>query len=226
MAKGTLYIISTPIGNLADISFRALDTLKKCGLILSEDTRETAKILQKYGIFVSQISYRDQNHERVYPEIIARLLNGEDISLISDSGTPLISDPGFKLVRKVLEENINVCSIPGPSALVSALVVSGLPTDKFSFLGFLPKTNNQIKKLLVDYGKLDSTLIIYESPMRLLKLLNTILETLGNRTICLASDMTKVYEKYFRGKTSEVIKELGDKKPKGEYVVLIAKEGY
>ncbi len=226
MAKGTLYIISTPIGNLADISFRALDTLKKCNLILSEDTRETAKIFNKYQILVPQISYRDQNHNRVYPEILRHLNLGEDVALVSDSGTPLISDPGFKLVRKVIEENISVTGIPGPSAVISALVVSGLPTDKFSFLGFLPRNNNQIKKLLVDFGKLDSTLVIYESPMRLVKLLNHILESLGDRTVCVAGDMTKVYEKYFRGKVSEVIKELNDKKQKGEYVVLIAKEGY
>jgi len=226
MATGTLYIISTPIGNLSDISFRALDTIRKCSLILSEDTRETAKIFQKFDISVPQISYRDQNHERVYPSILGTLEEGKDIALISDSGTPLISDPGFKLIRGLIEKNINVTTIPGPSAIISAIVGSGLPTDKFSFLGFLPKSKGQIEKLLSSYGKLEATLVIYESPMRLVKLLDAILEILGNRKICVAGDMTKMYEKYARGSVTEVSEVFKSQKPKGEYVVVIAKEGF
>ena len=137
MPNGILHIISTPIGNLSDITLRALEVLKNVELILSEDTRETTKLLDKYQIKKAQVSYRDQNHERIMPRIEQVLTEGHDIALISDSGTPLISDPGFKLVRELKAKGFTVTSIPGPSAVISSLVISGLPTDKFSFLGFL-----------------------------------------------------------------------------------------
>ena len=184
MAIGTLYIIATPIGNLADITLRALEVLKNVSVILSEDTRETDKMLKRYEMNKKQISYRDQNHESIFPYILNELEKGNDIAIVTDSGTPLISDPGFKLVRELIGKNMNVVSIPGPSAVTASLVVSGLPTDKFSFLGFLPKSEGQIARILNDYGKLDSTLIIYESPFGVKKLLNIIKNTLGNRKIC------------------------------------------
>jgi 16S rRNA (cytidine1402-2'-O)-methyltransferase len=226
MAKGTLYIISTPIGNMSDITLRALDVLKEVQLILSEDTRETSKILQKYGINKPQISYRDQNHKRVISGIIDVLEGGQSAALVSDSGTPLISDPGFKLVEDVIKKGIEVQSVPGPSAVISALVVSGLPTDKFSFVGFLPKSSGQIEKILKTYGALDSTLIIYESPNRLLKLLEKISTTLGNRQVCVAGEITKMHEKTIRGKVEDVARIIKNFPPKGEYVVLVAKENY
>lgn len=226
MAKGTLFIIATPIGNMSDITLRALDTLKEVSLILSEDTRETAKILQKYAINKPQLSYRDQNHFKVIAGIIDVLESGQNVALVSDSGTPLISDPGFKLVEDVVKKGIEVTSIPGPSALISALAVSGLPTDKFSFVGFLPKSSGQIEKILKTYGALDSTLIIYESPNRLLKLLLKIDETLGNRQVCVAGELTKMHEKLTRGKVKDVIKIFQSVPARGEYVVLVAKEKY
>ena len=226
MAKGTLYIISTPIGNMSDITLRAIDTLKQVSLILSEDTRETSKIFRKYNISKPQISYRDQNHAKVIGRILDVLESGESVALVSDSGTPLISDPGFKLVEDAIKKEIEVVSIPGPSAAVSALVVSGLPTDKFSFIGFLPKSSGQREKILKTYGSLDSTLIIYESPNRLLNLLTKIQQVLGNRKICVAGELTKIYEKIVRGRVLDVIKTIEKSSPRGEYVVLVAKEEF
>jgi 16S rRNA (cytidine1402-2'-O)-methyltransferase len=221
----TLFIVSTPIGNLSDITLRALDILKSVSLIISEDTRETAKILQKYNIENAQISYRDQNHDRVWPTILSTLQQGKDIALVSDSGTPLISDPGFKLVRDLIKENIKIESVPGPSAIIASLTISGLPTDKFTFLGFLPRTASHRKGILNQYGALDSTLIIYESPFRVRKLLEEINETLGNRDCCVIKDITKIYESVVRGKVTEIIEHKEINKNKGEFVVLVGKEG-
>lgn len=226
MDKGTLYIISTPIGNLADITLRALEKLKEVTLILSEDTRETSKVLSKYSIAKPQLSYRDQNHERIVMRILDEINSGKDIALLSDSGTPLISDPGFKLVQELLANDIKVESLPGPSAVISALVVSGLPTDKFTFLGFLPKGSGQREKLLSKYASLDSTIVIFESPNRVEKLLEEISRLPGNRQVCVANEMTKMHEKVSRGRISDIIDKFKSEKPRGEYVVLIGKEGY
>ena len=226
MNKGTLFIVATPIGNLSDITLRALETLKSVDFILSEDTRETDKVLKKYNISKPQLSYRDQNHNVMLPKVIDMLESGSNIALISDSGTPLVSDPGYKLVRDLIQKEFNIVSIPGPSAVISSLVSSGFPTDKFSFVGFLPKSAGERKKILKNYGELDSTLIIYESPFRISKLLKEIKETLGDRYVCLANEMTKVYEKFSRNKVSELIKETEGRKLKGEFVVLVGKEGF
>lgn len=226
MKKGKIYIISTPIGNLTDMTLRSIEVLKGIDLILSEDTRETDKILKKYEIQKSQLSYRDQNHNVMFPKIVDMLEDGLDIALVSDSGTPLISDPGYKLVRDVIRKGFDVVSIPGPCAAISALVSSGFPTDKFSFLGFLSKSSNERSKILEEYGSQDSTLIIYESPFRIEKLLEEIKKTLGNRQICLANEITKMYEKFYRGKVEELLEAVKDKKLKGEFVVLIAKEDF
>ena len=160
--NGKLYLIATPIGNMDDISARALKALADVDYILSEDTRETQKLLTFYQISKPQISYRDQNHERVLNQIFGLLESGLNVALVSDRGTPLISDPGFKLVRELISKGIKIESIPGPSAVIDSLILSGLPTDKFTFLGFLPKTKSQIIKQLKDYGSLDATLIIFE----------------------------------------------------------------
>jgi 16S rRNA (cytidine1402-2'-O)-methyltransferase len=221
-----LYIVATPIGNLKDITFRALEVLKDVNLILSEDTRETAKILKLYDIKTPQISYRDQNHDHVFKQILDLLQADQNLALVSDSGTPLISDPGFKLVRDLVAQGVNVESIPGASAVISALVVSGFPTDKFSFLGFLPKTSNARKDLIKRFGELDSTLIIYESPFRVKKLLQEIYDTLGNRKVCIAKDLTKVYETLIRGDLTSILQDLVSIKERGEYVILVAKEGF
>lgn len=226
MSKGKLYIVSTPIGNLSDITVRALDIIKSVPLIISEDTRETDKLLKHYQIENRQISYRDQNHNRVAQFIYETLDLGMDVALMSDSGTPLISDPGFKLVVEAIEKGYEVISIPGPSAVVSALSVSGLPTDKFTFLGFLPRSKGQRTKLIEEYGRTESTLIFYESPYRVGELLEEIYQVLGNRKCAIVNDLTKLYEKVSRGKLEDLLPNFVDKKLKGEFVILVAKEDF
>ncbi|OGC51719.1 16S rRNA (cytidine(1402)-2'-O)-methyltransferase [candidate division WWE3 bacterium RBG_16_37_10] len=225
MATGSLYIIAGPIGNLEDITLRALNVLKTLDYLLSEDTRETDKILSKFNLKVSQISYRDQIHTKIYPKVVEMLENGKNVGLMTDSGTPLISDPGYKLVNELRNSGFNVVSIPGPSSVIAALSISGLPTDKFSFLGFLPKKENQRKKLLINYGAMDATLTIFESPYRIIRLISEIKETLGNRRICIIKDLTKVFEKVITGKINDIDKEINNLPQKGEYIILIAKEG-
>jgi 16S rRNA (cytidine1402-2'-O)-methyltransferase len=222
--KGSLYVVATPIGNLSDITLRALEVLKSVNLILSEDTRETKKILDKFEISASQRSYRDQNHIHIINDIINLLEDGKNIALVSDSGTPVISDPGFKLVEDLSGKGFNILSVPGPSAVVAALSISGLPTDKFSFLGFLPKKPTHRAEILKTYGILESTLIIYESPYRVKKLLVEIKATLGNRRVCIVRELTKMYEEIVRGDVEYLIN--SNIKEKGEFVVLVAKEGY
>ena len=223
--SGRLFVVATPIGNLQDFTQRAVDVLSKVNVVLSEDTRETKKLLDAYKLPAKQqISYRDQNHKKVFPAIIDLLSGGNDLALVSDSGTPLISDPGFKLVTGAIDAGFEVIAVPGPSAVTAALSISGLPTDKFSFLGFLPKSSGPRSKLLKTYGLLDSTLVIYESPFRITKLLNEVHEVLGNRYVCLCKELTKVHEDCIRG----TVQDLLNLPPtyKGEHVVLIAKEGY
>ena len=224
MNKGILYIISTPIGNLKDITLRSLEVLKAVAAVLSEDTRETQKIFKEYGINKPQISYRDQNHDRVFSHIISLLSSGNDLALVSDSGTPLISDPGFKLARDILDAGYDVVSIPGPSAVIAALTVSGLPTDKFTFLGFLPKTTGARVQLIKENGILDNTLIFFESPYRVQKLLNEVRSALGNRKCAVVAELTKTYERVYRGTVDEVLEKLSTEKIRGEFVVLVAKE--
>jgi len=222
--KGTLFVVATPIGNLQDMTQRAVGVLRDVDLILSEDTRETKKILDKFDLSTNQISYRDQNHKKVIPRILALLAAGKDLALVSDSGTPLISDPGFKLVKEVINEDFDVITIPGPSAVTAALSISGLPTDKFVYLGFLPKSSGPRKKILKEYGKLDATIVIYESPFRLQKLLKEVISELGNRYVVLCGELTKMHEKCIRGYAEHLVDLTTGHK--GEYVVLIAKEGY
>ncbi len=220
--KGKLYIVATPIGNLEDITFRAVDVLKKVSFVLAEDTRETGKLLNRYEIKTQMVSYRDQNHERMFPKVIEKLDAGLDLALVSDCGTPLISDPGYKLVSELRELGYEIIPIPGPSALTSAVSVSGMPTDKFVFLGFLPKSEGKRIQLLQRYGQLEATLVIYESPHRLVKLLEEILKNLGDRRVFLAKDISKKREFFVYDKASCIINELKkEKEIFGEYVVLI-----
>ncbi len=223
---GKLFVVSTPIGNLEDITLRALSTLNDVDLILSEDTRETDKIFRKFDIKTPQISYRDQNHDRVITKIKLSLDEGSNLALVSDSGTPAISDPGFRLVKDLVDSGYKVESIPGPSAIIAALSVSGLPTDKFCFLGFLPKSEKQREELLVTYGSLDATLVLYESPFRVKKLLTQLYHVLGNRKVCLAKDLTKLYEDITTQNLAYFSENLDKIVEKGEYVVLIAKKDY
>jgi len=226
MEKGKLYIVATPIGNLEDMTVRAIEVLKSVPFILAEDTRESKKLLNRYDIHTQLISYRDQNHERIVEKIYEKLNMGLNLALISDCGTPLISDPGFKLVRELRKEKYIVESIPGPSALIAGLSISGLPTDKFSFLGFLPKSDSKRSKLLKQYIDLDSTVILYESPKRILDLLKEIELVNASSTVALMKDLTKKREEFLMGTPKELLNILSEKKfgenPHGEFVVIIS----
>lgn len=224
---GKLYIVATPIGNMGDMTLRAVEILKTAHLLLSEDTRETAKILRQFGISTKQISYRDQNHDRLVPKLLEMLNFGLDLALVTDSGTPLVSDPGYKLVRELYHHNIKVVPIPGVSSVTTALSMSPLPTDKFCFLGFLPKADIARKKLLTQYGALDCTLVIFESPFRIEKLLSEVLACLGNRFVFIARELTKIHESVYVNTASELLATWQTSGPKkGEHIVLIAKQAF
>jgi 16S rRNA (cytidine1402-2'-O)-methyltransferase len=228
MNKGKLLIVATPIGNLQDITLRAIDTLKKVPFILAEDTRETKKLLNRYDIKTQLVSYRDQNHEKMINKILEKLDMGLNLALVSDNGTPLISDPGYKLVRELRERGYEIVSIPGPSALTSAISISGLPTDKFTFLGFLPKSDSKRKSLIGTFLNLETTLIAYESPNRLLKLLDMLKNLDKDIYISAIRDMTKIHETVYSGLIEDVINQLETEdlreNPYGEWVVVISKK--
>lgn len=218
---GKLYIVSTPIGNLDDITFRAIEVLKNVDLIACEDTRRTMILLEKFGIKKKLLSYYSYNEKQRAEELISNLKSGKNIALVSDSGTPGISDPGYIIIRKAIEENITVIPIPGPTAFVTALVASGLPMDEFVFVGFLPHKKGR-KTKLQKLAQEERTLILYESPHRILKTLNEMLEIFGDREIAVAKELTKIHEEFFRGKISEVLKKLTPDKIKGEFVIVIS----
>ncbi len=218
--SGKLFVVSTPIGNLEDITFRAIRTLRECNIILCEDTRRAKILLKHYGIEKPLISYFEGNEERRIPEVIELLKEGKDIALISDAGTPLISDPGYRLVKRCREEGIEVLPVPGPSAAIAALSVSGLETDKFIFLGFPPKRKGKRIKLLQEVKDFEGSLIFYVSPYDIDDFLEEALEVLGDRKICVCREMTKMFEEYIYGNLSEVKDKV---KPKGEIVVVIGK---
>jgi 16S rRNA (cytidine1402-2'-O)-methyltransferase len=218
---GILYIVSTPIGNLNDITFRAVEVLKQVDLIACEDTRRTKILLEKFGLAKNLISYYNYNERQRAEEIIRELKSGKNVALVSDSGTPGISDPGFVLIKRAIEENITVIPIPGPTAFVCALVGSGLPMDEFVFVGFLPHKKGR-KTKLKKLSEEERTIILYESPHRLIKTLNEILEIFGDREIAVAKELTKIHEEFFRGKINEVLKKLTPDKIKGEFVIVIS----
>jgi 16S rRNA (cytidine1402-2'-O)-methyltransferase len=223
--KGILYIVATPIGNLEDITFRAIRILKEVDIIACEDTRKTGLLLQKLKIprKAQLISYYEENELKRIPQIVAYLKNGKNVALVSSAGTPTISDPGFKLVRECILQEIEVVSIPGSSAVLAALVVSGLPTDKFLFLGYLPKKIGKRKKLLENCRKLPfaCTLIVFESPKRVIKLLKEIKEFFGDTEVVITKELTKMFEKTLRGKVT-ILLEIFKKEPlKGEITLLI-----
>lgn len=225
MSIGTLYIIATPIGNLEDITLRALRILKDVDLIAAEDTRHSRKLLSHFGISKPLTSYFDHNKNIKGALILDKLRNGMSVALISDAGTPCISDPGYQLVRDAVREGIAVVPIPGPCAAVSALSASGLPTDSFTFEGFLP---NRVGKRREKLGRLKDesrVLIFYEAPTRLVSSLSDILEIMGDREVVLAREVTKVYEEFLRGPLSHVMESLKERQIKGEIVVILAPNG-
>ena len=218
--SGALYIVSTPIGNLADISFRAIHILKNVDLIAAEDTRVTSRLLNFYEIKTKSIPYHSYNQKSQTPKLINKIKNQETIALVSDAGTPGISDPAYDLVRACVQEKIKIIPIPGASAMLSALVVSGLPTNRFVFEGFLPiKKGRQTR--LTDLKDEKRTLIFYESPHRVLKTVTQFLEFFGNRQCLMGREITKMFEEFFRGSLEELITFLESKKIKGEIVLVV-----
>ena len=225
MSTGKLYIVATPIGNLDDMTFRSVETLKSVDLILAEDTRYTSKLLNHFDISTKLFSYRDQNHSKVFEKIKVFLDNGMNLALVSDSGTPLISDPGFKLVRELRNLHYEILTVPGCSALTAGLSISGAPTDTFTFFGFLPKSSGKIVSMLEQYGNLGSSLVFYESPYRISKLLRYVSDVLGgDRKVFVGNELTKLNEKCFYGKVVDVLDELENTKIKGEVVVIVSKK--
>jgi 16S rRNA (cytidine1402-2'-O)-methyltransferase len=219
---GTLYLVATPIGNLADITHRALQILKDVDLIACEDTRHTRKLLQHYGIETKTVSYHEHNEQQRAGELVELLKQGSDIAVVSDAGTPAISDPGFRLVCVAIENEVPVVPVPGPSALISALIAAGLPTDEFFFAGFLPSRSNARRARLTELGSVPGTLIFYEAPHRLATTLADGFEILGEREAVVARELTKLHEEIRRGRLSELAAHYAsDENARGEIVVLI-----
>lgn len=218
-----LHLVSTPIGNRQDITLRALETLKKLDYLLCEDTRKTKQLLNFYNLPAPiLVSYYEPIEEAKIPQVITWLRQDKLVGLVSNAGTPLISDPGFKLVRECIKEKIKVEAIPGASALLTALTISGLPTDKFTFLGFLPKKEGKKSKLLQEAK---FTIIAYESPYRLLKTLNLLTKIMPHADVVICRELTKKFEETFRGKPSELIDQLSKCSLKGEVVIVISLQG-
>jgi len=222
-SSGTLFIVSTPIGNLADISYRAIETLKRVDLIAAEDTRVSKKLLTHYDISVPITSYHDYNKEKVVHTLVKRLLNGKSVALISDAGTPGISDPAFVLIREAIQNDINIEAVPGPTALIPALQLSGLPMDRFVFEGFLPPKKGRKKRLAMLTAE-PRTLIFYESPYRLEKTLSDLYSFLGNRSIAIIRELTKMHQSIIRTTLENIQKNHDQISLKGEFVLVV--EGF
>ncbi len=218
---GILYICGTPIGNLEDITLRALKILKEVDLIAAEDTRHTLKLLNHYQINTKITSYHEYNKFKKAPYLVEILKNGQDIALVSDAGMPGISDPGYVLIDLALKDNIKIIPVPGVSALITALVVSGLPTDKFVFEGFLPRKIKERKRYFKNIENEERTIIFYEAPHRLKRALKDMLEILGDRRVVLARELTKMYEEIIRGKLSQILTEISTKEVKGEITLIV-----
>ncbi|HUD09411.1 MAG TPA: 16S rRNA (cytidine(1402)-2'-O)-methyltransferase [Patescibacteria group bacterium] len=227
---GILYIVSTPIGNLQDITLRAIDVIKKTEYIACEDTRKTGFLIkslsEKFGSFGDKylVSVYEENETKRIPEVLNVLENGKNVVLVSDAGTPLVSDPGFKLVRECIAKGARIESIPGPSSVISALIVSGLPSDKFTFVGFLPKKPGHRKTLMDNLQKslelVKSTVIIFDSPFRLVKTLGELQTVFGDREVVVVRELTKIHEEVRRGNMSELEAHFRKVSPKGEIVIL------
>jgi len=222
--SGILYVVATPIGNLEDITQRAVRILREVDLIACEDTRQTHKLLDHYGIVKRAISYHEHNERARAEELLGELRAGKNVALVSDAGTPLIADPGYRVVELAREKGITVTPVPGPSAILAALSASGLPTDSFFFRGFLPPKIVQRKKVLEQAKDIEATLVFYETPHRILEALADIAAVLGERPVVLARELTKIHEEFLRGTAAE-LKSTLEQRPsvKGEFVVMVGK---
>jgi 16S rRNA (cytidine1402-2'-O)-methyltransferase len=218
---GRLVLVSTPIGNLGDMTYRGVEALKAAATILCEDTRHTRKLLNHYDIQNELVAYHDHNKERVTPGLVERLKNGEELALVSDAGTPGISDPGFYLARQAIAEGISVTVVPGANAILSALLLSGFPTDAFIFDGFLPKKKSQIERCFAVLEEERRTVIRFVSPYQLVKALKAIARVLPERTVAVVREITKIHEEAKRGTAAELAEYYGARKVKGEIVLLL-----
>ena len=222
--EGVLYIVSTPIGNLEDITLRALRTLKEVNLIAAEDTRHTRRLLAHYEIHTPTTSYFEGNQIQKGEKLVARLKAGESIALVSDAGTPTISDPGYRLLTQCIEADIPIIPIPGPSACIAAASVAGLPLHNFVFEGFLSPKSGRRKRQLAELREEKRTLIFYESPHRIIVFLQDVLDVFGDRQVSVARELTKKFEEVFRGKVTEAIEKFQETSPRGEFTIVI--EGF
>ena len=221
-----LHLVATPIGNLKDVSFRALSTLAAADAVVAEDTRVTKTLLAHYGISTPLIAYHEHNARVIRPHLLARLEAGAKLALVSDAGTPLVSDPGFRLVQEALEKGVHVTSVPGPSAVLAALVVAGLPTDRFFFEGFLPHKSGPRRARLAELAPIPGTLVFFESPRRLAETLADCAAILGKRNAAIARELTKMFESVRRGALDELAATLAEEEPpRGEIVLLVAPPG-
>ncbi len=221
MPCGTLYLVATPIGNLEDITLRALRILREVPLIACEDTRQTRKLLSHHSIRTPLVSFHRFNETRALPGLLGRLSNGEDLALVTDGGTPSISDPGFSLVRAARKGGIPVVPIPGPSALVAALAASGLPADRFSFFGFLPHRSGERRRLLESLRDREETLVFFDSPRRIAESLGEMAEILGSRSGVVCREMTKLHEEFHRGSLDALARQLGKGPVPGEVTLVV-----
>ncbi|MCL5004137.1 MAG: 16S rRNA (cytidine(1402)-2'-O)-methyltransferase [Patescibacteria group bacterium] len=219
---GILYLVATPIGNLEDVTFRGLKVLKSSDLVVCEDTRVTGKLLSHYEISKPLESFFEHNELSKTAKIVSQILSGANVALVTDAGMPAVSDPGYSLVRAAIAQGVKVVPIPGPSAAVAALAASGLPTDRFVFVGFLPQKPGKRRNFLESLKLEEGTIVVYESPHRLLFTLKDILEVLGNRQICVARELTKIHEDFVRGAVSEVLEKFKGRQVKGEVTLIIA----
>ncbi len=221
LTPGTLYLVATPIGNLEDITLRALRVLRECDVVAAEDTRRTGQLLKHFEISQPLLSYFQFNEAKRSEEIIQRLARGEKVALVTDAGSPGISDPGERVVKAAIAAGFRVESVPGPCALVAALTASGLPTDEFHSIGFLPHKSGQRRNKLESLKAFDGTLVLYESPYRIEKLLGELNEVFPDRNVVLARELTKKFEEYLRGTPPELLELTKQRSLKGEFVVLI-----
>jgi len=221
MSSGTLYVVATPIGNLKDITVRAIEVLKEVDLIAAEDTRHTKILTDHYGIKIPLTSYFEHNRITKGDYLIRALKEGKDIALVSDAGTPGISDPGAHIIGFAIKEGISVIGIPGPTAIILGLILSGMPTDRFIFEGFLPNKSGARRKRLAEFKSEKRTVIFYESPHRILKTLYDIIEAFGDIRICVMRELTKKFEEILRSRVSEIAARFEKSKPRGEFLVVL-----